>query len=71
LEQGNQYAYFMDAYEIYSVIIGIPDTCAMASKVIKTISYLVNYCLENFPNNYFIGQLVKNLFAGKNNTNVL
>jgi hypothetical protein len=43
----------------------------MASKVMKTISYLVNYCLENFPNNYYMGQFVKNLFASKKSTNIL
>jgi hypothetical protein len=43
----------------------------MASKVMKTISYLVNYCLENFPNNYYMGQFVENLFASKKSTNIL
>jgi hypothetical protein len=71
MDQGNQYAAFMGAYEIYSFTIEKPETCSIASKVMDTISYLVNYCLENFPNNYYIGQFVKNLFVGKKNTNIM
>jgi hypothetical protein len=63
LEQGNQYVAFMGSYKIYSFTIEKLETCAMASKVMKTISYLVSYCLENFPDNYYIGQFVKNLYA--------
>jgi hypothetical protein len=43
----------------------------MAIKVMKTISYLDNDFLENFPGNYYTGQFVKNLYAGKKNTNIL
>jgi hypothetical protein len=43
----------------------------MASKVMKTISNLVNFSLENFRDNYYSGQYVKNLFARKESTNIL
>jgi hypothetical protein len=71
IEQGNQYATFVGAYELFSFINEKPEICAMASKVMKTIFYLVNFCLENFHNNYCIDQFVKNLFAGKESTNIL
>jgi hypothetical protein len=67
LEQGNQYVAFMGSYEIYSLIIEKPKNSAMGSKVIKTISYLVNFFLENFTDNYYVGQFVNNLYAGNKN----
>jgi hypothetical protein len=61
----------MDAYEIFSFISEKPETCVMARKNIKTSSYLVNYCLEFFCDNHYIGQFVKNIFTGMESTNIL
>jgi hypothetical protein len=50
--KGNQYVTFMGAYEIFYFIDEKFETCAMASKVTKTTSYLVNYrhvLLDNHP----------------------
>jgi hypothetical protein len=49
IEQGNQYATFVGAYELISFINEKPETCAMASKVMRTIFYLVNFLLRKFP----------------------
>jgi hypothetical protein len=53
----------MGSFKMYSFIIEKPETCAMASKVMKTIFYLVSYCLENFRDNYYVDKFVKNLYA--------
>jgi hypothetical protein len=71
LEQCNQYVAFMGSNEIFYFIDEKLETCSMASKVTKTTSYLVNYCLEHFCDNHYIGQFVKNPFTGKESTNIL
>jgi hypothetical protein len=55
----------MGSNEIFYFIDEKPETCSMASKVTKTTSYLVNYFLEHFCDNHYIGQFVKKLLFYK------
>jgi hypothetical protein len=71
LKQGNQYAAFMGAYEIFSYVSEKPKTCVMDSKVKKTSSYLFNYCLENFHDNLYIAQFFIKYLGAMESTNIL